>query len=454
MQDKIIRLDRPDVPAAPRQVRGHPVRRGAEKSDPPGEKARSMDSANGGFATFRWGKNMEARSGRTFGGAVVMALTAAATAFSVVVATPTADAANVLTLSPLPHRMAPALQGSMCASPNVCNKVKYSFAMNVSIANLDEAIRQATAAVPPPDASSPDPVDSETVTVFALSGGAIGSVKWLAQYAGAADAPSAEVLSFVLIGNPTRKYGGANHRLTKMPETQYKVIDIAQQYDPFADTPDRFSFLANLNSTLGFLAPLHYDYSAVDINDPANYRWVEGNTTYILVPTEKLPLLAPLRALGLTALADRLNGPLKEIIERAYDRPWEKEPPPPPAPEARQQPQVQKRTLSLPAPPAEVPATTAPEAPEAPATKSAAATTDDQQAEDSDRSVTRQARSRAAEEQEELDLTGVETKAQVADDDAGAETSATRRPDKSERDAAKAQSRQQNRDKRSSARSD
>ncbi|MEZ0340936.1 PE-PPE domain-containing protein [Mycobacterium sp. pV006] len=400
---------------------------------------------------------MGTRSGRTVGGALAMTLTAAATALSVVVATPTAEAANVLTLSPLPHRMGPALQGSMCASPNVCNKVKYSFAMNVSIANLAEAIRAATAAVPAPDGSSPDPADSETVTVFALSGGAIGSVKWLAQYADEADAPSAEVLSFVLIGNPTRKYGGANHRLTKMPETQYKVLDIAQQYDPFADTPDRFSFLAQLNSTLGFLAPLHYDYSAVDINDPANYRWVEGNTTYILVPTEKLPLLAPLRALGLTALADRLNDSLKEIIERAYDRPWEKEPPPPPAPEARQQPSVQKRAPSLPAPPAEAPGAAA-KAPAdtAPDTTSAVAETDDQQAQDSDRSVTRQARSRAAEEQEELDLTDleadVEIEAQAADEkadtDTGTSTAAARRADIAERDSAKAESRQLNRDQR------
>lgn len=262
---------------------------------------------------------------RAIRGALMTTLLAVMTAISLLAATPTAGAVNVLTLSPLPHRMGAALQGSMCASPNTCNPVKYSFAMNVSIANLAKAIQAATANVVPSGAEALP--DADDVTVFALSGGAIGVSKWMAWHADEADAPSPEVLSFVLIGNPTRKYGGANRRLSAMPATQYKVLDIARQYDPIADTPDRFSLLAQLNLTLGFLSPLHVDYSSVDINDPGNYRWTEGNTTYILVPTENLPLLAPLRALGLKALADRLNGPLKEIIERAYIRPWERTPP-------------------------------------------------------------------------------------------------------------------------------
>ncbi|BBX16429.1 hypothetical protein CRI77_19445 [Mycolicibacterium duvalii] len=266
---------------------------------------------------------------RAFRSALTTTLLAIVTAISLLATTPTAGAANVLTLSPLPHRMLPAFQGVMCASPNTCNEVKYSFAMNRSIENLDYAIRAATAAVTAPDPTTGavgEVTDGDTVTVFALSGGAIGVSKWLDWNAGEADAPSPEVLSFVVIGNPTRKYGGANRRFDTMPQTQYKVLDIARQYDPVADTPDRFSILARLNLTLGFLSPLHYDYSTIDINDPNNYRWTEGNTTYVLVPTEDLPLLAPLRMLGLSALADRLNGPLKEIIERAYDRPWERDP--------------------------------------------------------------------------------------------------------------------------------
>jgi len=42
--------------------------------------------------------------------------------------------------------------------------------------------------------------------------------------------------------------------------------------------------------------------------------------TYVFVPTDDLPLLTPLRRLGLNDLADALNDPLKERIEKAYDR--------------------------------------------------------------------------------------------------------------------------------------
>ena len=283
--------------------------------------ARSMKTT-GGSVVSHWGTDMGRSTSSAFRGAFMTAILAMLTSLFMLASTPTAGAATVLTISPLPHRMPPALQGSMCASPNVCNKVKYSWALNVAIERLTEAIAEYTSRVAPPGASSALP-DGDKVTVFALSGGAAGASTWMARNAASADAPSPEVLSFVLIGNPTRKYGGAHRKFHTMPQTQYQVIDIARQYDPIADTPNRFSLLAQMNLALGFLSPLHVDYSTVDIDDPANYRWTEGNTTYILVPTEDLPLLSPLRALGLKALADRLNGPLKEIIERAYDRPWE-----------------------------------------------------------------------------------------------------------------------------------
>ncbi len=67
---------------------------------------------------------------------------------------------------------------------------------------------------------------------------------------------------------------------------------------------------------------MHLNYGSVSMDDPANTVWTEGNTTYVFVPTENLPLLAPLRLMGMDKLADALNEPLKEIMERAYDRPY------------------------------------------------------------------------------------------------------------------------------------
>ena len=98
------------------------------------------------------------------------------------------------------------------------------------------------------------------------------------------------------------------------------MIDVSQQYDMASDFPDNpFNLLALLNANAGFFFT-HQDYESVDIYDEANYVWVEGNTTYVFVPTENLPLLTPLRWVGLGFLADALNAPLKEIVERAYDR--------------------------------------------------------------------------------------------------------------------------------------
>lgn len=228
----------------------------------------------------------------------------------------TADAATVLTFSPLPQRMESALQGAMCSGSNTCQQVDYSFSLPLSVERISDAI---AAAVAVPEVG--DPAVDEIV-VFGLSGGAGASSNWLRDNAADIDAPSPDRLSFVMIGNPNRKYGGSSRRFATTPQTQYHVIDIARQYDPIADSPDDpFNLLAHLNVMAGIFSPLHTDYSTVDINDPNNIRWTEGNTTYILVPTEKLPLLRPLRAMGLNRLADSLNGPLKEIIERAYNRP-------------------------------------------------------------------------------------------------------------------------------------
>src|SRR5690606_11563240 len=93
---------------------------------------------------------------------------------------------------------------------------------------------------------------------------------------------------------------------------------------------------------------IHADYEDVDLYDPRNYVWTEGNTTYVFVPTENLPLLQPLRWLGLTGIADALNEPLKAIVEQAYDRsylpaepglPSEPEPTPEPEPEPTPEPE-------------------------------------------------------------------------------------------------------------------
>ncbi|WP_370330197.1 PE-PPE domain-containing protein [Mycolicibacterium hippocampi] len=194
------------------------------------------------------------------------------------------------------------LQGTLCQAPNNCVQVDQSLWDPDRLETIETAIDTTPG----------------TKVVFSYSEGARSVSDWLDEYADDPDAPSPDELSFVLIANPTRAYGGSDSQV--MPQTQYQVIDISRQYDTASDFPDNpFNLLALANSLAAF-AFIHTDYEDVDMHDPANIVWKEGNTTYVFVPTENLPLLEPLRRLGLTGLADALNGRLKEIVERGYDR--------------------------------------------------------------------------------------------------------------------------------------
>ncbi|CAN3129144.1 PE-PPE domain-containing protein [Mycobacterium sp. smrl_JER01] len=226
--------------------------------------------------------------------------------------------ATVLSLGLVSGSVHDDLQGVVCASPNTCQAVKYPRFFYPSGADpLDAAIRQT---------------DGLKIVYGYSQGGQVISA-WMRKYAAEADAPPADELVFVIIGNGDRPRGGSNAASGfATPETQYKVIDVARQYDFAADFPDNpFNLLALANAMAGF-SSVHTDYEDVDLYDPNNIVWVEGNTTYVFVPTEKLPLLNPLRFLGMHRLADQLNGPLKEIIERAYNRDYLPRPITPPAP--------------------------------------------------------------------------------------------------------------------------
>lgn len=236
------------------------------------------------------------------------------------------EPARVLTLSLIPHGNDDDLQGVMCQSPRTCEMVQNSYlSRSLAVNNLDEALRDGT---------------TGRQYVFAYSQGARVVSQWLQTRSQVEGAPTPDDLGFVLMGNPGRKYGGADGDWDQViPETDYHVIDVSRQYDAASDFPDNpFNLLALLNANAGFLF-VHQDYEDVDIYDPANYVWTEGNTTYVYVPTKNLPLLEPLRWVGLSALADALNEPLKEIVERAYDRSYLPAQPGLPAPEPDPEPE-------------------------------------------------------------------------------------------------------------------
>lgn len=251
----------------------------------------------------------------------ILAATGAATvaAASIAAPTPYTLAANVLTVTgytfggKIDWEMDEIFRGSFCseASGNSCTSVDYN--SGVSEGAEEDGLRALRAAFG---------VTAPPTVVVGFSQGATIATHWLQQTAGSADAPAPEDLSFVLAANPKRKYGGIRSGFAEpTPHTEYDVVDIAIEYDGAADFPtDPRNLLALANALAGF-AYFHVPgYNNIDLETADKLVWKEGNTTYVLIRRENLPLLEPLRMLGLGELADVLNGPLKEAIDKAYDR--------------------------------------------------------------------------------------------------------------------------------------
>ena len=164
---------------------------------------------------------------------------------------------------------------------------------------------------------------ADKIVVFGYSEGATVVGKWLAEHLDDPETPPPSVLSFVVIGNPTRHGSGiAIPNGVEFPQSNYQVTDVSIQYDGVSDFPNNpaspYFFLAVRNATRGSIGGGLHNYSKVDIYDPANAVWTspDGNITYVLVPTEYVPVLG-----NLGRLFPDWNAQLKAQIETAYIRP-------------------------------------------------------------------------------------------------------------------------------------
>lgn len=204
-------------------------------------------------------------------------------------------------------------RGQLCLPPNVCTAVTYPSASMGSVALQQGAVKLQDAIA----------ATSGKKIVMAYSQGGYVVTMWLDAHAHDSSAPSADDLTFVVFGNPQRGIGGLSPATgggSTPFDTEYRIIDVSRQYDMESDWPDNpGNLLAVANAVAGYLL-IHTDYTDVDINDPNNVVKTVGNTTYVLVPTADLPLLEPLRRLGLNAIADQLQPILKPIIDSAYNR--------------------------------------------------------------------------------------------------------------------------------------
>jgi PE-PPE domain len=151
--------------------------------------------------------------------------------------------------------------------------------------------------------------------------------------------PAADELTFITVGDPTGP-NGILHWLpgrvpfigvspVDVPDTPYDSVVVNRQYDGWADLPDRpLNLLADANAVLGIIY-VHgrYDQADLDLSHVPAKNVTEttnsagGKTTTYLVPTKRLPLLQPLRDLGIPEqIVARIEHPLRRIVDLGYSR--------------------------------------------------------------------------------------------------------------------------------------
>ncbi len=145
--------------------------------------------------------------------------------------------------------------------------------------------------------------------------------RWLRTLAQEPDAPDPERVRFLLIGNPLRKYGGfgvgrkefdskrGQVGLATPTDSPYEVEDVKLQYDGWADHPTLPGTWAHANAAAdrylinGNRAIHAWGYRSANLNDPKRKTYVEGTTTYVMIPHAPL-LMVP-----------------RSRIEQGYNRP-------------------------------------------------------------------------------------------------------------------------------------
>ena len=161
---------------------------------------------------------------------------------------------------------------------------------------------------------------------FGHSLGAVVCCNWLLNY-GPTSTVSPETLSFVLIGNSVRAYGGLCYAIGYFPHsrcpsnTPYTVMDFVRQYDGWADIPANAFSVAGINQVAGANL-IHPNYQNVSLTESGNVSVKAGNVTYMWSLTYPVPLLGT----STTGVAS-MDEELRPQIEASYLRPVKIPPP-------------------------------------------------------------------------------------------------------------------------------
>ncbi|SOJ56676.1 PE family protein PE3 [Mycobacterium simulans] len=194
----------------------------------------------------------------------------------------------------------------------------FNMTFDVSVAEgvaiLDNAIKQQIA--------------HSDVVVFGYSQSATIASLEMRQLAAlpAGERPSVDQLSFVLVGDPNNPNGGLFSRFDGLrlpslgitfsgatPHDVYPTTIYSKEYDGYADFPRYpLNIVSTLNALMGIATEHgHYPDFSSGLVESAVQLPTEGDTltTYYMIPTEHLPLLAPLRAIPV------VGAPLASLIE-------------------------------------------------------------------------------------------------------------------------------------------
>jgi hypothetical protein len=170
-------------------------------------------------------------------------------------------------------------------------------------------------------------------------------------------------VTFLLLGDPSNPDGGITERFVGLDipgigpafddvlptDAGISTIDITNQYDGFADFPEYpINVISDLNALLGIAyahgaygggvlpyeipsiwppsspasAPLEGPYTdQYVLGSTETVQQVDGDTTFYFIPTTDLPLLDPLRTLGVPESVLNIFQPaLQVVVEAGYDR--------------------------------------------------------------------------------------------------------------------------------------
>jgi hypothetical protein len=209
------------------------------------------------------------------------------------------------------------LQAEMARQPAGQPYLVSGYSQSAQIA-VNEKVELAQSGQPIPD-----------VTFFLLGSGNRPNGGFLERFEG-----------LVIPGMPGLDFNGAEPTEAGIP-----TIDVAAQYDANADFPQfPINVVADLNALLGFIY-IHGGYGDGPLPQPFPAVWppsqpltgpyvdeyvpgatdivkqVTGDTTFYFIPTAELPLLSPLRTLGVPeSWLDIVQPALRVIVEAGYDR--------------------------------------------------------------------------------------------------------------------------------------